>query len=176
MTGESVIERTDAPLTSLRRRSDYNAAERQFSHVVQQRLNEVLEGKRNSLALLRRYPHDPDRLGVMPTPSGVERDELRLPVVEALTWEAVKFVCSDSVGGPVSQDVTEEGHVVELQMFSTKFPHIVIERIDRYVDDRGDPEEITWFLRRVQNQRAQTQLNRLLDVANLAFELIRVVR
>jgi hypothetical protein len=33
--------------------------------------------------------------------------------------------------------------------------------------------EITWSLERLQNQRAQTQLNRLLDAASLLFELVR---
>lgn len=176
VTSESPAAGGVAALTRVRQRTDYNDAERQFSVVVQARLQEVLEGKRNALQLLRKYPADPDRLGIMTTPPSVPRDDLRLPVVESLTWEAVKFVCADSVGGPVSQEATGDGAVLEFQMFSTKFPHIVIERIDRYVDDGADPVEITWCLKRVQNQRAQTQVNRLLDAANLAFELLRMVR
>ena len=40
----------------------------------------------------------------------------------------------------------------------------------------ADPIEITWCAQRVQNQRRQTQINRLFDAANLAFELLRVLR
>jgi hypothetical protein len=65
---------------------------------------------------------------------------------------------------------------VEYQIFSTRYPHILIERTDRYVGDELDPVEITWCLQRVQNQRAQTQFNRLLDAANLAFDLLRAIR
>jgi hypothetical protein len=176
MNGERASNQDQNPLTVVRRRSDYNASERQFSCVVRERLQELLEGKRNSLSLLRRYPNDPDRLGVIATPPGVERAELRLPIVEALTWDAVKFVCSETIGGPVAQEVGADGTVLESQMFSTKFPHIVVERIDRYDEEGADPIEITWSLRRVQNQRAQTQVNRLLDAANLGLELLRLVR
>jgi hypothetical protein len=159
-----------------RKRTAYNPAEREFSWILQQRLNELLEGKRNTLPLLRRYPNQPNRLGVMITPAGVPRDQLRLPVVEALIWEAVSFVYPAGGAGPLSQAVAPDGSLVEMQFFSTKFPHIIMERTDRYVGDGEDPSETTWGLRRVQNQRAQTQLNRVLDVANLALEVLGVIR
>ena len=40
----------------------------------------------------------------------------------------------------------------------------------------SEPLFSEWRLRRVQNQRAQVQINRLLDAANLAFEFVRLVR
>jgi hypothetical protein len=176
MIEDNVIERTGHPLTDRRKRAEYNEAERQFANVLRQRLQDLLEGKRNSLALLRRYPADPGRLGVIVTPHGVSRDQLRLPVAEALTWEAVRFICADTLGGPISQDLAADGSITECQLFSTKFPHIVVERTDCYAHDGAEPIETTWILRRVQNQRAQTQLNRLLDAANLAFDVIRAFR
>src|SRR5262249_12688736 len=42
------------PLTGVRRRADYNAAERRLSLFLQQRLLELLEGRRNRLDLLRK--------------------------------------------------------------------------------------------------------------------------
>jgi hypothetical protein len=176
MASEQAVARRDDPLRSPRRRAGYNAAEQQFSLMLQQRLNALLEGKRNSLALLRRYPNQPDRLGVMATPARVPRDQLRLHTVEGIIWDALDFVRPDAAGGPVAQNLAPDGSVVEHQMFSTRYPHIVIERTDRYVGDGSDPVEITWSLRRVQNLRRHTQFNRLLDAANLAFELLRVIR
>jgi hypothetical protein len=176
MASEQAVARRDDALRSPRQRASYNTAEQQFSLVLQQSLQALLEGRRNSLALLRTYPNQPDRLGVMATPSGVPRDQLRLSTVEGIIWNALYFLRPDAVGGPVSQNLSPDGSVLEYQMFSTRFPHIVIERTDRYVGDEPDPTEITWCLRRVQNQRAQTQLNRFLDAANLAFELLRVIR
>jgi hypothetical protein len=170
------ITHSESPVAGTRKRANYNAAEQQFSSLLQQHLHELLEGKRNVLSLLRRYPGDSDRLGVMITPDSLQRDQLRLPVVEAMTWEAIEFLCSETVGGPVSQEIGPDGALLEFQMFSTKYPHILLERIDRYVDDQVDPTDITWCLRRVQNQRAQTQVNRFLDAANLAFEFLRFVR
>lgn len=176
MTSEGVLDRADDALRGMHRRNEYNAAEQRFSLLLQERLQELLEGRRNSLALLRRYPADGDRLGVMLTPPDLDRDQLRLPVVESLTWDAVDFVSVGATGGPVSQEVAPDGSVTEHQLFSTRFPHIVVERTDRYVEGAVEPEETTWSLRRVQNQRAQTQVNRFLDAANLALELLRIIR
>ena len=176
MASERAVARRADPLRSPRRRAAYNEAEQQFSLILQQRIRGLLEGRFDSLALLRQYLNQPDRLGVMVTPERVPRDRLRLPTVEAIIWDALRFLRPDAVGGPVSQHLAPDGSVVEYQIFSTRYPHILIERTDRYVGDELDPTEITWCLRRVQNQRAQTQFNRLLDAANLAFELLRTIR
>jgi hypothetical protein len=176
MAGERAVARRDDPLRSPRRRAAYNEAEQQFSLILQQRLCGLLEGRSDSLALLRQYPNQPDRLSVMVTPARVPRDRLRLQTGEAIIWDALRFLRPDAVGGRVSQTLAPDGSVVEYQIFSTRYPHILIERTDRCVGDKLDPAEITWCLRRVQNQRAQTQLNRLLDAANLAFDLQRAIR
>jgi hypothetical protein len=164
------------PLSGPRKRIDYSAAERRFSTVIQERLREVLEGRCNRVALLRRYPQEPDRLGCLRLPADLPRGDLRLDVVEQLTWEAIRFLRSDGPGGPVSQTVERDGGVAEQQTFPTQFPHIIIRRTDRYRQDEVDPAEITWCVERVQNQREQTQINRFLDAANLAFELLRFFR
>jgi hypothetical protein len=163
-------------LTGTRRRAQYNSAEQEFSICLQERLEELLQGKRNCVALLRRYPHDPGRLGLMPTPPSVDRQQLRLRVVETLVWDAINFVRLKAAGGPVAQRTLPDGSVLELQTFPTKFPHIVIERTDRYIGEDNEPAEMTWSIQRLQNQRAQTQFNRLLDAANLLFDIFRAVR
>lgn len=175
MLTRAASDRANDPLVAERRRSNYNEAERWFSRILQQRLDDLLQAKRNHLEILRRYPGQPDRLGVMGTPARLPRDQLRLPVVEELAWRAIDFVRADGVGGPVSQLVCPDGAIIELQAFPTKYPHIVIERSDRYVGDDPNPTETTWCLRRVQNQRQQTQFNRILDAASLVFDLIRVI-
>lgn len=163
-------------LTGARRRARYNPAEQRFSVALQGQLQEILQGRRDHVSLLRRYPRDPDRLGVPVALLDGERAALRLAVVDGLVWDALNFVRLKAAGGPVAQQALANGGVLETQTFPTKFPHIVIERADRYAADDDEPLEITWGLRRLQNQRTQTQLNRLLDAANLAFELLRVVR
>ena len=100
---------------------------------------------------------------------------MRFDVVERLTVEAIESVRSDAAAGPIAQSIGPDGGLVEVQSFPTKYPHIVIERTDRFGAQDAEPIEITWCLRRVQNQRQQTQLNRLLDATNLAFELFRLV-
>jgi hypothetical protein len=172
----AVAKRPKDVLTGSRARAGYNPAERQFSLLLQQRLQDVLQGKRERLPLLRRYPNDPDRLGIMSTPSQVARQELRLPTVERMIWDTINFVRLKASGGPIAQQAGDDGSIVEWQTLPTKFPHIVLERTDRYEGDGIEPVETTWTLQRLQNQRTQTQINRLFDAANLLFELVRVVR
>lgn len=171
-------DRSDASgaLTAVRPRADYNDAEREFSRLLRTRVAEVLEGKRNRLQILRKYPGDPTRVGVLVPFSAKAVHGIRAPVAERLTWDAIQFIQADHGGGPIVQTPEDNGDVLEIQSFPTKYPHIVIERIDRFRTGSDVPEDITWTLQRVQNQRAQTQVNRLLDATNLLFELVRLVR
>ncbi|HET8629885.1 MAG TPA: hypothetical protein VFL91_20890 [Thermomicrobiales bacterium] len=166
----------DDPLLGDRPRADYTAAERRFSQLLRRQLDEVLEGRRGELWLLRRYPGDPHRLGVPPLPPGEDGGEVRLAVAEGLVREAIAFVCPDGAGGPTAQEPTADGGVLERRAFATRYPHIVLERVDRFAAGGAAPAESAWCLRRVQNQRAQVRLNRLLDAANLALEVAKLVR
>ncbi len=152
-------------------RREYNANERRFSVVVQRRIEELLQGERNDLLLLRTYPDDPARLGVMGTPSSIDRAALRLPVIRSLLEESLLFLHDGSFGGPTAQEIEPDGRMVQRRSFPTKYPHIVIEREDVYAAG-GNCERSTWRARRVQNQRAQTQINRWLDLANLGAEVV----
>jgi hypothetical protein len=171
-----MAEPINTALTRVRPRVDYTTAEREFSQLLRQRLSDLLEGKRNRLEILRKYPHEPNRLGIIPTPVGFPINELRLAMIEQLVWDALRFVQADGDGGPIAQSASADGGLVEVQAFPTKYPHIVIERTDYFGDGAHEADAITWSLYRVQNQRAQTQFNRLLDATNLLFEVVRLVR
>src|SRR5919201_1391888 len=164
---------TEGALTAARRRADYTRAERDFSRLLRQRLVEVLEGKRNRLEILRKYPKQPGRVAVLCPPHRLPSDQLRADVVERLTWDAIRFVQAETSGGPIAQLPAGDGSVLEVQTFPTKFPNIVIERADLFGDGSVEADEITWTLYREQNQRRQTQLNRVLDATNLLFEFVR---
>jgi hypothetical protein len=148
--------------------------------ILHRRLNELLEGRCNSLELLRRYPAEPGRLGVIPIPREMPRDGLRLGVVEALIWEAIDFVRSEGACGPIGQSLAHDGSLVETRLFPTKYPHVVIVRVDRYASGEGtdgsQPLETTWSLRRVQNQRSQVRINRVLDAVSVCISIVSLVR
>ena len=77
--------------------------------------------------------------------------------------------------GPVCQ--TENGdQLLETQQFSTRYPHIIIERLDAFSARQRSPLFTEWRFRRIQNQRAETQINRWLDAANLGLTLFRAFR
>ena len=162
-------------LTGVRPPAEFTAAERSFSRCLRDHLDSLLEGKRNRVYLLRRYPREPGRLGVIQTPRQ-DGKLVRFEVAEKLTIKVIEFIRSDTAAGPIAQSIGPDGGLVEVQSFPTKYPHIVIERTDRFDAQGREPVEITWCLQRLQNQRQQTQFNRLLDATNLAFELLRLVR
>lgn len=173
MAMQPAIRKGANALAVTRSRVNYNAAEQQFALVLQQRLADPLQGRRSSLLLVRCYPKEPGRLGAMATPRGLVRAELRLPDVEMLVRDTINFLRLKEAGGPVSQEVLNDGSIVEHQIFPTKFPHIVLNRTDRYESDDEEPVEVMWSIERLQNQRAQTQINLLLDAAGLLAELVR---
>ena len=160
-------------LLATRPAAAYNQAEQEFSVLLFRRLEQLLKGERNALLLLRRYPDDPSRVGVMPTPAGIDRDALRAEVVEPMVVDAVAFLCAQSAGGPVAQLAGDDGRLVERREFATRYPHIVVHREDVYEGPAALPRSIEWCARRVQNQRRNTTVNQLLDIAGLGVELVK---
>ena len=79
----------------------YREAEQRFSTALQRRLDELLRGERNRLMLLRKYPSEPHRIGVMNT--RVDTSSLRVRIVERLIRDALLFLHADPHGGPCAQ-------------------------------------------------------------------------
>jgi hypothetical protein len=162
-------------LFATRTKVSYTQAERRYSAAIQSSITDLLEGRLNRLLLLRRYHDDPDRVAVMRGPRGVDPENLRMPVVEEMLTSTLAFVRDETPGGPVCQ--REEGdHLLETQQFSTRYPHIIIERLDAFSKKDQRPLFSEWRLRRIQNQRAETQINRWLDAATLGLTLFRAFR
>jgi hypothetical protein len=163
-------------LTSLRPRAIYTAAEQAFSLELFRRLEALLQGKRDRLDLVRKYPGEPHRLGVIATADCcANRERLRLPVAERLSFDVLRFVEAKPVGGPVRQTVGTDGSVLEWQTFPTRYPEIVVERRDYYRRDEQVAEEITWCLRRISSAGGNRQVGQLLEVGRLAIELLGVL-
>ena len=151
----------------------YREAEQRFSTALQRRLDELLRGERNRLMLLRKYPAEPHRIGIMNT-AGVDTSRLRVRIVERLIRDALLFLHADAHGGPCAQLHDGDGGLVETRKFTTKFPHIVIERIDLFDAESGETRHIQWSAMRMQNQRAATRINRMLDAANLGLDVVKL--
>jgi hypothetical protein len=169
------IVRSEGELFQPRSAAAYTTGEQAFSLWIQTRLEALLRGDTNHLPLLRRYHREPHRLGVPRTSAWINRSDLRLPVVEEIVTALLQFLHAGTgaAGGPIAQSWEEE-RLVERQTFTTRFPHIVIERIDRYDQETRDVLETEWIVKRFQNQRADVRLNRTLDAANLGIELIKM--
>ena len=160
-------------LLAVHRPVRYREAEQRFSTALQRRLDELLRGERNRLMLLRKYPSEPYRIGVMNT-AGVDTSRLRVRIVERLIRDALLFLHADPHGGPCAQAHDGDGGLIETRKFTTKFPHIVIERIDVFDDESGETRQIQWSAVRMQNQRAATRINRMLDAANLGLDVVKL--
>ena len=171
--GNGAREERGPALLAVHRPVHYKPAEQRFSTTLQQRLDELLRGERNALMLLRKYPDQGHRIGVMNAP-GVDPAELRVKVVERMIRDALLFLHADPHGGPCAQTQDGDGALVEIRKYTTKFPHIVIERVDVFDADTGDTRHIQWSARRVQNARRAMRINRMLDAANLGLDVVKL--
>ena len=160
-------------LLAVHRPVHYRDAEQRFSAALQKRLDQLLRGERNRIMLLRKYPSEPHRIGVMNT-TGVDPASLRVRIVERLIRDALLFLHADAHGGPCSQVRDSDGDLMETRKYTTRFPHIVIERIDVFDAETGDTRHIQWSAMRMQNQRAATRINRMLDAANLGIDVVKL--
>ena len=170
--GEPVSERGPT-LLAVHRPTRYTEAEQRFSTALQKRLDELLRGERNTLMLLKKYPQEPNRIGVMST-AAVDPSRLRIRVIDRLIRDALLFLHADPHGGPPAQADDGNGGLVETRKYTTKFPHIVIERIDVFDAETGETRHIQWCATRMQNQRAATRVNRILDATNLGIDVVKM--
>jgi hypothetical protein len=160
-------------LLAVHRPVQYRDAEQRFSTALQRRLDELLRGERNRIMMLRKYPAQPHRIGVMNT-AGVDPSLLRVRIVERLIRDALLFLHADAHGGPCAQIRDDSGDLIETRKYTTKFPHIVIERVDVFDPESHETRHIQWTAMRVQNQRAATRINRMLDAANLGLDVVKL--
>lgn len=163
----------DEGLLGLRPSAAYNMAEQRYSTLLYRRLEQLLKGERNELLLMRKHPPDPHRLGIMSTPLDIDRGALRIDVVERLATDALVFLSERSVGGPVAQEIDEDGALVETRKYPTRYPHIIIERVDSYPPGADVPLFIQWSARRVQNAHTMAIVGRVFDMANLGIDVAR---
>jgi len=166
----------DEGLLGDRSMTPYNETEQQYSTLLYKRIEQLLKGERNDLLLLRKYPPEPGRLGVMSTPTEIDRGALRVHLVERMATDALVFLSAHSPGGPVAQSVDADGRLTEIRKFPTRYPHIVIERLDVYAAPAGArPEYIQWQARRLQNQHRSMRLNQMLDLIGLGVEAAKLL-
>jgi hypothetical protein len=166
----------DAGLLGHRSVTSYTRTERQYSTLLYSRIEQLLRGQRNDLLILRKYPGEPGRLGVMPTPADIDRGSLRIEFVERMATDALVFLSAHSPGGPVAQSLDADGRLTEIRKFPTRYPHIIIERLDVYNDGgHGSPDHIQWHARRLQNQRRSIRVNQMLDLLGLGVEAAKLL-
>jgi hypothetical protein len=171
--GGDLREERGPSLLAVHRPTRFTDAEQRFSTALQTSLDELLRGQRNTLMLLRKYPQEPNRIGIMAAPR-VDPQQLRIRVVERMIRDALLFLHADPHGGPCSQAPDDDGGLIEIRKYTTKFPHIVIERVDVFDAETGDTRHIQWCATRMQNQRAATRINRILDATNLGIDVVKL--
>jgi hypothetical protein len=156
---------------------EYNDQERLYSVHVRETLLRLLRGERGKLSLLAKYHDNPTHLGVLPVPRGVDAHALRLPRVEEILTSAVRFLHDGTEGGPIAQSKdAARGVILQQRDFPTRFPHIVIHRVDEFSVSESVPIKTTWQVLRLQNHRSNIQVNRFLDAANLGLSVLGFVR
>ncbi len=157
--------------------SDLNPDERRYSIHVRDSIMRVLKGESDRLDVMARYHRDPGRLGAIPMPPGVNAGQVRISKAEEILSASLRFLHDGSEGGPTAQwEEQDRGVVLQRRDFPTRFPHIVIERTDSYDAENEEPIQTSWCMHRLQNQRHNIRVNRILDALNLGIDLLRTAR
>ncbi len=164
-----------ADLLAPRSASQYNADEERFSVQLHYYLDRLLRGEQNQIPLVRKYHKHPDRLGVMRTPPDVNRKALRLPVIRRIVNETLAFLYDGSPGTAPSRCRDGQKRIIEVQEFTTKWPHILLVRTDIFDGKSEEHLETIWTASRMQNQQAQIRANRLLSTALLGWEAVKFI-
>jgi hypothetical protein len=166
----------DEGLLGTRAVVSYNETERQYSTLLYHRLEQLLKGERNDLLIVRKYPREPGRLGIMPTPAEIDRRALRVAFVERMAADTLVFLTDHAPGGPVAQWSDPEGRLTETRKFPSRYPHIIIVRQDVYADrDTELPDHVQWHARRLQNHRRSMKFNQTLDLLSLGIEAAKLL-
>ncbi|HEX2923340.1 MAG TPA: hypothetical protein VHS28_04860, partial [Chloroflexota bacterium] len=157
--------------------SDLNSDERRYSVHIRDTIMKVLRGESDRLDVMTRYHRESNRLGAIPMPPGVDPTQVRMSKVDEILSCSLRFLHDGSEGGPIAQwEEQDKGIILQRRDFPTRFPHIVIERTDSYDRERGEPIQTRWRVHRLQNQRHNIRVNRILDAVNLGIDLLRYVR
>lgn len=152
---------------------EYEEDEQRYSAHVRETLLQMLRGNCDHLELVARYHQEPGRLGILPLPKDVHPESLRFTVVERILTDCIRFLHDGSEGGPATQTRDEaRGIVVRVQDFPTRFPHIVLERTDDYDGTTLEPVRSVWSVYRLQNQRRNIQINRVLDAVGVGLNVL----
>lgn len=159
-----------------RRRANYTSVEREFARLLQRYLVDLLQDRRKRLPLLRKYPEDPTRIGVIPLPDDMSLDTLNLSRIEQMTWEALRPFQASAVGGPITQTAAPDGSMVEVQTFMTRYADIFIDRVDHFPSGAVIADSITWCLSRTQRRTKERVSDGLIATANLVLGLIELVQ
>jgi hypothetical protein len=164
----------DSPRLS-RQRTARNAAERRYAILLEARLAEVLDGRRAGLDLLRTYAGAPGRVGILPTPADVARDELRPWVVKELTHRLLRRLCPGTVGSLTTRATTPGDAELATRVLPTVYPDVVVERIERRAPGARRAESLTWRVRRTRATEKGLSLRSVRGAAGLVLEFAPLV-
>lgn len=150
--------------------------ERAYSDHVRRSLLELLGGQRNHLSLMTKYHREPERLGAMAVPAGIDAKVLRLQQVNEILSSAIRFLSDGSVAGPTSQTLdARRGLIVQTRDFASRYPHIIVRRTDKFDANTSVPVSSSWSAVRLQNHDASIKANRTLDALGLGLDVLKIV-
>lgn len=151
----------------------YTHDEQQLNLFIQRELDRLLVGGTNQLLLLKLYPMGADGSAVSGDWPGITRSGVRWEIAEQIAADALNFF-GPLHGGVTTQEVIQE-IILQERKFTTAYPHIILERYECYDDHTSEPLLGAWRACRIQNQRRETQTNRLIDIALLGLEVSKSV-
>ena len=110
-------------------RPSLSRAEQHFSTYAQRQLLRLLSGKCKRFRLMRHF-YDANKIGFF-LPSRLNKADVSVGVAEDIIFGVLQFLHPFGMGSPIEQR-SRGDKFTETQLFSTRYPHLLIRRQNRY--------------------------------------------
>lgn len=161
------LDAADGPSLTL-----YTQAEQHFSTYVQRQLLRLLKGEEDSFRLMRHYYARQTMSFFLP--ARLDKREIRVQAAQRIIYSVFRFLDPCGLEGPIAQQVKGD-RIIETRIFSTQYPHIIIERTDQFKKSGGRCVHVEWRAVCLRNRSKSALVHRALEVGNLALEIARLL-
>ena len=143
--------------------------EQHFSLYAHRQLLRLISGKAHRFRLMHHY-YDTDEIGFF-LPPKLDKADINVSVAEDIIYGVLRFLHPFGEGGPIAQR-DRGGRLTEIQLFPTRYAHLVIKRQSRYDTRSRRLTEADWQILSVHHEKSRL-FEGAMDVGKMAIDIAK---
>ena len=147
----------------------FSHGEQHFSVYAHRQLLRLLSGKAHRFRLMHRY-YETDEIGFF-LPPKLDRADISASVAEGIIYGVLKFLHPFGEAGPIAQR-DRGGKLTEIQLFPTRYAHLVIKRQSRYDTRSRRLTEVDWQVLSIHDQKSKL-FEGAMDLGKMAIDIAK---